>query len=161
MKLKDFKKGCNQLLLNTFESKYPVYGSETTDGYKRPSFFTELLPRTWQRKNRNIVEIGLTYKLTFLETTHNEALCLDIVDAVQTAFGWEINATGKTWLCDSIDYDFIDTGNDVLQITIDFANVRIVNTRATTSEMIESVFLDLEIYSPNHELMARDEYQIK
>lgn len=160
MKLKDFKKGCNQLLSETFESKYPIYGTETTDGYKRPAFFTELLPRTWQRKNVNVVEIGLTYKLTFLETTHNEALCLDIVDAVQSAFGWTVKAAGKTWLCDSIDYDFIDTSNDVLQVTIDFANVRIVNTKAVTGDLIEKVFLDLEIYSPSHDLMAKDEYEI-
>lgn len=160
MKLKDFKKDCNKLLSETFESKYPIYGTETTDGYKRPAFFTELLPRTWQRKNRNIVEVGLTYKLTFLETTHNEATCLSIVDSVQEAFGWTVKAAGKTWLCDSIDYDWIDTGNDVLQVTIDFANTRVVTTRPVKGDMIESVLLDLEIYSQNHKLMAKEEYQI-
>lgn len=160
MKLKDFKKGCNSILAETFENKYPVYGSETTDGYKRPAFFTELLPRTWKHINKNMVDVGLTYKATFLEKTHDEAKCLEIVDAIHAAFGWTIKAAGKTWLCDGIAIDYIGTSNDILQVTIDFATARLVTTAESTSQMIESVLLDLEIYSPNHELMGKDEYKI-
>lgn len=159
MKLKDFKKGCNNILSETFENKYPVYGTETIDGYKRPSFFTELLPRTWSRVTKNMIECGLTYKVTFLETTHNEALCLSIVDELTQAFGWTIKTAGKTWLCDSIDFDFVNN-TDVLQVTIDFANVRLVTTAEAPAEMIETVFLDLEIYY-NGKLTSKESTQIK
>lgn len=159
MKLKEFKKGCNTLLLETFESKYPVYGTETLDGYKRPSFFTELLPRTWRRLSKNITEVGLTYKVTFLETTHDEALCLGIVASVIEAFGWTIKAAGLTWICETIDYDFVNN-TDVLQITIDFATIRTVTVAESTTGLIESVLLDLEIYSPNHELMGKETHII-
>lgn len=158
MKLKDFKKGCNSILSEAFE--YPVYGQEVLDGYKRPAFFTELLPRTWKRVNRNMIEVGLTYKITFLEKTHGEAECLSIVDAVSELYGWTIKAADKTWVCEEIDHQYIGTDNNILQISIDFANIRVVTTRETTTEKIEGVLLDLEIYSPNHELMGRDTYKI-
>lgn len=160
MKLKDFKKGCNNILSETFENKYRVYGSEVTDGYERPSFFTELLPRTWRHVNKNIVEVGLTYKATFLEATHNEALCLSIIDAIHDTFGWTITAAGKVWLCDQIDFDYIGTTDDILQVSIDFATARFVSSTEPTADMIESVFLDLEIYSPAHELMSKETTQI-
>lgn len=160
MKLKDFKKGCNKLLLETFESKYPVYGNEVVDGYDRPSFFTELLPRTWKHVNRNMIEVGLTFKVTFLEQTHDEATCLGIVDSIQEAFGWEVTSAGRKWLCESIDYDWIDTSNNVLQVTIDFANVRVVAVKEVDAKTIDSVILDLEIYSPSHDLMAKETYPI-
>lgn len=158
MKLKDFKKGCNDILSEAFE--YPVYGQETLDGYKRPSFFTELLPRTWHRVNKNIIECGLTYKITFLETTHNEALCLSIVDVISSLYGWTIKAADKVWLCDNIDYQYIGQENDILQVTIDFANVRLVTTTEAGLDMIETIFLDLEIYS-NGQLMSKDSTIIK
>ena len=155
MNLKDFKKACNDLLSSTFNSKYPVYGTATKDGYKRPSFFTELLPRTMKPLSSTMTEVGLTYKFTFLEQTHDEAACLDIVSASMRAFGHHIRAAGSWFVVEGIDYAFIDTNADVLQVSIDFATVRTVSPRATEAGTVSFISMDTEILSPDRELMAR------
>lgn len=155
MKLKDFKKACNDLLSGAFNEQYPIYGTAVKDGYKRPSFFTELLPRSMRPLSRNITELGLTYKFTFLERTHSESTCLDIVATAAEAFGIRIRAAGKWFTIESYDYEFIDTNRDILQVTIDFAAVKTVTKKAGTEDLIREIDMDVEILSPNNELMAR------
>lgn len=155
MKLKDFKRACNDLLSGAFDGQYPIYGTAVKDGYKRPSFFTELLPRSMRPLSQSITELGLTYKFTFLEQTHSESTCLDIVATTAEVFGIKIKAAGRWFTVESYDYEFIDTNHDILQVTIDFATVKAVTKRTDTEDLIREIDMDVEILSPNNELMAR------
>lgn len=139
MSLRDFKKACNQILYEAFSQKYPIYGSETKDGYQRPSFFTELLPQTIRQVSRHISETGLTYKITLLERTHDESLCMDIIDKVREAFSPYIEVCGGKLPVSSFDFEFIDSGNDVLQITVDFESTRMVQEEKDHTEPAEKV----------------------
>ncbi len=145
MSLRDFKKACNKILYEAFDQQYPIYGSETKDGYQRPSFFTELLPQTIRQVSRHISETGLTYKITLLEKTHDESMCMDIVDKVRGAFSPYITVCGGKLPVSSFDFEFIDSGNDVLQITIDFESTRTVQEEIDTTEPAEKIEISANI----------------
>lgn len=147
MTVTEIKKACNNIL-KTAVSGCTVYGNDTKDGYIRPAFFTEILPRTWHTVSASAIRAGFTYKATLLETTHDEAYCLEVVDAVRNAFGMTIKCeSGFRLLVEDFDFDWIDSGNDILQITIDFAEfVLISNLRGKpwAGDMME--ILDMDVY---------------
>jgi hypothetical protein len=72
------------------------------------------------------VNAAYTYKITFLETTHDEDVCLGIVDTVMQDFGYLVACGSEFLLTQEIDYDWIDSNHDVLQITIDFAPFTVI-----------------------------------
>lgn len=144
MKLTDIKKACNSILLNAFESKIPVYGNDTYDGYTRPAFFTEIVPRQYARQSLNAVQEAYTYHITYLEQTHDEAVCLDIVDTVREAFGLSIRTDSGRITVDEMDYSWIDANNDVLQITIDFAATRKVLIPKSDAPLMEELDMEVE-----------------
>lgn len=148
MKIRDIKTACNALLLSAVEG-CRVYDTDTKDGYIRPAFFTEILPRSYQYEGQSTLRAGYTYKATLLETTHDEAFCLDVIDAVRDAFGLTVRCdSGFRLVVDSIEWDWIDNSNDVLQITIDFAEFLVVrNLRGKIdpgTDMME--ILDMDVY---------------
>ncbi len=119
---KDVKTACNRLLSQTFPD-IPVYGTDTLDGYKRPSFFTELVSRGRSRTSRYLAEFGYRYRITYFERTHDEAHCLDVFRKVSEAFEPAVRLGNKRRNClfvEDIDFQFVDEHADKLQISVDF-----------------------------------------
>ena len=161
MKLRDIKSGCNKLVADAVP-EYPVYDTDTYDGYQRPAFFTELIPRQYEILSRTTVSAGYTYKITFLEETHSELLCLDIVDAIREAFALTVKCGDRRLTVESLDYDWIDTNNDVLQISIDFANITIVTKKQIKPGMSMMEIIDVDIIlEPSHDIITEILSQIK
>ena len=147
MRIRDIKTACNKLLLSAVEG-CRVYDTDTKDGYIRPAFFTEIIPRSYRNISQSALQMGITFKATLLETTHDEAFCLDVIDAVREAFGLTVKCeSGFRLLVDEIDWDWIDNSNDVLQITIDFAEfvaIRNLRGKPYSGDMME--VLDMDVY---------------
>ena len=136
----DVKKTCNELLQTTFPD-ITVYGNGVYDGYTRPSFFTEIL-ETYNNLSPYQRSRGYSYKITYFETTHDEKRCLEIYEEILYVFG--IDVTIRTderkirLLVDSIDFQWIDTNADKMQITIDFADTVQIGGRTETEDIAES-----------------------
>ena len=85
---------------------------------------------------------GYSYKITYFETTHDEKRCLEIYEEILYVFG--IDVTIRTderkirLLVDSIDFQWIDTNADKMQITIDFADTVQIGGRTETEDIAES-----------------------
>ena len=136
----DVKKTCNELLQTTFPN-ITVYGNGVYDGYTRPSFFTEILETSnnlspYQRSR------GYSYKITYFETTHNEKRCMEIYEEILYVFGIDVTIRTEDrkmrLLVDSIDFQWIDTNADKMQITIDFADTVQIGGRRETEDIAES-----------------------
>lgn len=152
MRIRDIKTACNDVLVQAFP-QYPVYGNDTRDGYQRPSFFTELIPRTYRRTSKRAVNAAYTYKATFLETTHDESVCLGIVDQITDAFEFLIKVGKEHLVVEEIDYDWIDTNHDVLQVTIDFQPFTVITPPDLSGvPLMEVLDMDLYLWSGNYEL---------
>lgn len=119
IKFTDLKRACNAVVSNTFPD-VKVYGNDTTDGYTRPAFFTELIPHPFAHETKNYASGGATYKATLLEKTHDEVFCLSIYDGIREAFGMTLPVGDRKLLVGDISFEFIGEHLDILQISVEF-----------------------------------------
>lgn len=120
--IKDVKAACNSCLRDAFPGMR-IYDSDTLDGYTRPSFFTEIFATNRSKESAYLTAYGFRFKITYFESTHDEAHCLDVYNRICEAFEPRIRLgdSAKTRLTvSSISYDWIDENADKLQVTIDF-----------------------------------------
>lgn len=119
MTITDLKIACNRKILEAAPEIH-LYGNDTTDGYKRPSFFTEIIPHGYTHESLSYAKSGATFKATLFESSHDEAYCLDIYEKVKNAFGMTLPAAGRKLLIGEISFEFIGENLNMLQITVEF-----------------------------------------
>lgn len=118
----DVKKACTKLLRQTFPN-ITVYDADTFDGYVRPSFFTEIRTRGRRPESALLRTIGFVYTITYFETTHDEAECLRIYEAVCSAFGHAVRVfegSRTRVVVESISYQWVGENLDKMQIEVRF-----------------------------------------
>ena len=119
IKFTELKRACNEVVSGALPA-VRIYGNDTTDGYKRPAFFTEIIPHPFANESKNYTSGGATFKATLLEKTHDEAFCLDIYDRIREAFGMTLPVGGRKLLVGDISFEFIGESLNVLQISVEF-----------------------------------------
>ncbi|MBQ0079690.1 MAG: hypothetical protein KBS66_07375 [Eubacterium sp.] len=140
--IKEVKTACNQTLRAAFPD-ITVYDGDTFDGYKRPSFFTDL--RTSRIKDAKYqTRHAMSFIVTYFEITHSEAHCFDVYEAIFAAFNPFVKVNKKKLIVESIDMQFIDEENDKLQVTIRFADVLELGGNSESAEIMQSVDVEIE-----------------
>lgn len=114
----DFRQTCTQKLKEITGLR--VYGSTTTDGYKRPSFFVEVIPLNFSYETKNYAKSGATFKITYFEKTHDEMECLTKYEDIRCGFGMFLNIGARNVTLKEIGYEFIGTRANMLQISIEY-----------------------------------------
>lgn len=132
------KTACNALMSSLFPD-VPVYGNTVLDGYHRMAWFAELLVNPYTRPGKYTHEYSYTYKVTLLETTHDEAYCLSAFDAIRAGFGQVVSVGNGHMVVESIGMDWIDERSDVLQVTIDFYPVSEISGRTESEEIMNDL----------------------
>jgi len=132
------KAACNALMASLFPGM-KIYGNTVLDGYTRPSWFAELLVNPYTRSGKYSHDYSYTYKVTLLETTHDEAFCLRSFDAIRSGFGQRVRLAGGGLVVESVEMDWIDERNDVLQVTIDFYPVSEISGRTEDGDIMEDL----------------------
>ena len=132
------KAACNALMKSLFPGM-KIYGNTVLDGYTRSSWFAELLVSPYTRPGRYSHDYSYTYKVTLLETTHNEAYCLGAFDTIRAGFGQRVSMTGGGLVVESVSMDWIDERSDVLQVTIDFYPVSEISGRTEDGDIMEDL----------------------
>lgn len=143
--ISDVKRACNQTLKAAFP-KVTIYDNDTLDGYKRPSFFTEIISHGRRKESRYLTQIGFTYRITYFEATHNEAKCLEVYEKICQAFEPMLTVKGHTrLLVNNTDYAWIDENLDKLQVTISFYDAVELGGYTDGHDLMQE--LDVEIES--------------
>ena len=57
IKLAELKRACNEVISKTYPD-IKIYGNDTTDGYKRPAFFTEIVPHVFAHESKIMLPEG-------------------------------------------------------------------------------------------------------
>lgn len=140
--MREFKKACNDKLQAAFP-ELKIYGNDTTDGYVRPSFFTEVIPHPYSYNTKNYTEGGATFKATLFENTHDEAYCLDVFDKVRETFGMNLPVRTRCLFMGDISFEFIGEYSNMLQISIEYDWLEQVE-RSEPEEIMETVELSVE-----------------
>lgn len=142
IKMVDLKRACNETIRRAFPD-VKVYGNDTTDGYSRPAFFTEIIPKGYAYETKNYASNGATFKATLLEKTHDEAFCISAYDKIRKALGMILQVQGRKLLVGEISFEFIGEYLNILQISVDFDWYEQVE-RVETEPTAESVSVSMQ-----------------
>lgn len=118
MTLKDIKKG----LITLLKTKYPkhhYYSMSVTEGYERPSFFTQLKPVLMENRNERTRENIVMFYIDYFQEEIDEVDMLDKIDEIRKLFGTHVMIGKRALDVLSIDYDFIGTDRNILEISIE------------------------------------------
>ncbi len=142
---KSVKAACNGVLSAAFNQEVPIYGNDTLDGYRRPSFFTEILPSAREKTGRYVTRQGYIFKITYFEETHDEAHCLDIYAAICAAFEPTVRLKNrKKLVIEDTELDWTGENADMLQVTITFYSTTEIGGYTDDSDLMEEVELEME-----------------
>ena len=142
---KSVKAACNGVLSAAFNQEVPIYGNDTLDGYRRPSFFTEILPSAREKTGRYVTRQGYIFKITYFEETHDEAHCLDIYAGICAAFEPTVRLKNrKKLVVEDTELDWTGENADMLQVTITFYSTTEIGGYTDDSDLMEEVELEME-----------------
>ena len=138
------KAGCNQILRQAFQSKVPIYGNDTIEGYGRPGFFTELLSTPLTKTSLFLTRHTFAFIITYFEETHDEAHCYSVYNTICSAFNPAIKINGKRLVISNIGFEWIDEFADKMQITINFSAAAELGGNSDDNPLMEEVEVEIE-----------------
>lgn len=99
--------------------EYKIYGKEIKEGYKTPSFFTEIVDKGNRAETKNFASGGFTVKIIYFQKTKNELDQLKKVDEIKNLFGLIFFVGERRLTVGEYSHDYIGEYSDILQISID------------------------------------------
>lgn len=139
MKLTDIKTAINGLLKSKYpEPNYTIYGKEIKEGYKTPSFFTEIVDGGDKAETKNFSSSRKTIKITYFQKETNELDQLQKVDEIKDLFGLVFLVGDRKLTVGEFSHDYIGEYSDILQISIDF-EYKENTTKAETQEPADTL----------------------
>ena len=114
--------------------EYKIYGKEIKEGYKTPSFFTEIIDKGSRAETKNFVTGSFTVKITYFQKSKNELDQLEKVDEIKNLFGLIFFVGDRRLTVGEYSHDYVGEYSDILQISIDIDFKE--NTRRTETAPI-------------------------
>lgn len=113
--LVDIKKSINQVLKTNFPD-IKIYSSEVTEGFKRPCFFTSIIPILFNYDTTNYSSNRLMVVINYFSENETELENLRMADALKNAHGMTLKVKDRYITLREIKTDITD---GVLQFKFD------------------------------------------
>lgn len=111
----DIKKSINQVLKINFPDIKP-YAGEVKEGFTRPSFFTSIIPISFNYDTTNFTSNKLMVVINYFSKNETELENLKMIDGLKKALGMTLNVKGRYFTLRDIRTDITD---GVLQFKFD------------------------------------------
>lgn len=141
--LREVKKGLFDLL----KTKYPdyhYYSMAVTEGYKRPSFFTQIKPVSMNVVTERMRENVIAFYIDYFQEHVDEMDMLDKIDEIKKLFGTHVKINDRALDVTSFEYDFIGTDRNILEISIELEWMEKIE-QINTQPVMESAFFNTEM----------------
>jgi len=120
MTLSELKKGLLSLMQTIYpETEYKYYGMDVSEGFERPSFFTQIKPVDMDPNNYNSRNNRVTFFIDYMQEIVDEVDALDKIQLIRDTFGLAVKIGDRAVKVVSFDYDFIGTERNIPEIGID------------------------------------------
>lgn len=120
MTLSELKKGLLSLMQTIYpETEYKYYGVDVSEGFERPSFFTQIKPVEMDPNNYNSRNNRVTFFIDYMQEIVDEVDALDKIQQIRDSFGLAVKIGDRAVKVVSFDYDFIGTERNITEISID------------------------------------------
>lgn len=133
----DIKKSYNELLKRLFE--FPVYGNEVKEGYKRPSFFVQILPIRDSPKSIHETMRSYSVVTTFLQEKVDEVQQLSVYERIKNELGLCLIVNSRHLPIDDIGFQMVGEYSNILQISFSISFVDILKVKDTDETMREII----------------------
>ena len=114
----EIKKEMIQVIRRLYPKGYRFYGAEITEGYEKPSFFTQILPVTMENETKNVRNNVMLLVITYFQKETNEAELLKKAHEIRAAFGLKVKVRDRHFNVTDFDFDFIGNDGDILQVRV-------------------------------------------
>lgn len=115
--LVDIKKSINQVLKTNFPD-IKIYSSEVTEGFKRPCFFTQIVPATSDYETTNFTSNKLLVVINYFNENGTELENLKMHDNLKKAYGMTLKVKNRYFLLRNIRSEIVD---EILQFRFDIS----------------------------------------
>ena len=105
--LLSIKKSINQVLKANFPD-IKLYAGEVKEGFKRPSFFTSIIPFLSNYETTNFTSNKLMVVINYLSENETELENIKMHDELKKAFGMKLKADHRSFLLKDIRSDIAD-----------------------------------------------------
>lgn len=93
-KLTDLTKAINRILKSNFPN-HKIYAGEVTEGFQRPSFFTQIIPLSMEYENVNYKSNRLMVVITYFNQNDTELENLKMYDSLIEVFGRTLKVNNR------------------------------------------------------------------
>jgi hypothetical protein len=137
------KSSINKLLIDKFA--YPIYGREVQEGFKRPSFFVEILPSNSNLETQNFNSNKLIVIITYFQEMQQGKIYSDLdnikmYDSLRSLFSAGLRVLDRHLTPQNIRSDYADTNKDILQFSFDLnyfdTTGWVINTEPTATDVV-------------------------
>lgn len=119
--LKEIKKELLSVLKGLYQDGYAFYGREVTEGYGRPSFFTQLLPVSSEAETMWVKDRAFIFEITYFQKEPDEADALQKISEIEGAFGNKVKIKDRYANVTEFEYGFTGRMNDIPQARVEFS----------------------------------------
>lgn len=142
MNAADIYNAISTLLCNKYPT-YKIYGHEVVEGYIKPSFFIDLVPKKILNESINFKTKAYKILTTYFPNDPSEIDNLTKADEIIDLFGYKLEVNGsKIAVTDSI-YEFVGENTNILQVTIEIEYLE-TNDRTNSSVIANEFILNEE-----------------
>ena len=114
----DLKAALNGVIQNKYGSSYKYYGNEISEGYEKPSFFTQLLPINLNPITINFSEKRFSFIITYFSKRIDEEDSLTKVSELMEAFGLKVKVKDRYINVSEFEYEFVGEKSNILQMSL-------------------------------------------
>lgn len=133
----DLKAALNGVIQNKYGSSYKYYGIEITEGYEKPSFFTQLLPVNLNPITTNFSEKRFSFIITYFSKKVDEEDALTKVSELMDAFGLKVKVKDRYVNVSEFEYEFVGEKSNILQMSLNVSFMDEIKKEETRQLMNE------------------------
>jgi len=113
--LVDIKKAVNSVLKDNFPDT-KTYSSDTKEGFKRPAFFTQVVPIVMNHETTNYTSNKVMIVINYFSENGTELENLKMDTNLRKAFGMTLKVNQRSFLLQNIKSEIVD---EILQFKFD------------------------------------------
>lgn len=136
--LAELKTAINKILKDNFPG-VRIHSSDTKEGFKRPAFFTQIVPVTSEYETTNFTSNKTMVVINYFSKDETEIENIKMYDDIKKAFGMALRVNQRSFILKNIRSEIVD---EVLQFRFDLDYLVSVEKTDEYEPMGE---LDLEI----------------
>ena len=119
--LAEVKRELVSALRALYPEGYAFYGLEVTEGYKKPSFFTQLLQVSSETETMWAKKRLFIYEITYFQKEADEADALEKISVIEEAFSHKVKIKDRYANVSEVESGFTGKFGNIPQVKVTFS----------------------------------------